>query len=142
MATVQRLIEQAQSEKPRLVTVTDRLAVVFVSVVLVLATSVGIFWWFADSSRWLAITVAMLVVSCPMCVVAGYTNDFYPLRWCVCIAVGVLPVRNGALETLARVDHIVFDKDRYADRSQRTPAYVIAGPRGISRATYSLRCGP
>ncbi|MDH3376905.1 MAG: HAD-IC family P-type ATPase, partial [Gammaproteobacteria bacterium] len=109
MATVQRLIDRAQSTKPTLVTVTDRLAVVFVTVVLVLAASAGIFWWYADSNRWLEITVAMLVVSCP-CALSLATPTTFTAALLRLYRGGVLPVRNSALETLARADHIVFDK--------------------------------
>lgn len=43
----------------------DRLAYVFVCLQVVLAIVVGLYWWQADPTRAVAVTVALLVMSCP-----------------------------------------------------------------------------
>ena len=48
LAQISRLITVARDERPRLVQITDRVAVWFVTAVLVLAAAVGVTWWFIE----------------------------------------------------------------------------------------------
>lgn len=103
------LVDRARNERPALSRLADRVAGYFVAAVLVLACMAGIFWWQTAPERWLPITVAMLVVTCP-CALSLATPT------AIAAATGALTRRalivtgNNALETLARATRFVFDK--------------------------------
>jgi P-type Cu2+ transporter len=104
-----RIVERAANERPRVARLADRVAAWFVAVLLVVAAATGWVWWQIEPARALAVTFAVLVVSCP-CALSLATPA------ALAAAVGalgrrrILVVRGDALETLARVTHIVFDK--------------------------------
>lgn len=103
------LVDRARNERPALSRMADRVAGYFVAAVLVLACAAGIYWWQTAPERWLPITVAMLVVTCP-CALSLATPT------AIAAATGALTQRaliitgNNALETLARATRFVFDK--------------------------------
>ncbi|HMV53013.1 MAG TPA: heavy metal translocating P-type ATPase [Rhodocyclaceae bacterium] len=109
LAAIQRLIERANAERPRVVETADRVATVFVAALLVLATATGLYWWHADPSRALWIFVAVLVVSCP-CALSLATPAALTVATGAMSRHGLLITRGHAIETLARADHFVFDK--------------------------------
>ncbi len=109
LAAIQRLIERANAERPRVVETADRVATVFVAALLVLATATGLYWWHADPSRALWIFVAVLVVSCP-CALSLATPAALTVATVAMSRHGLLITRGHAIETLARADHFVFDK--------------------------------
>jgi len=104
-----RLLDRAQTEKPRLAQLADRAASWFVAGVLLLATLVGIYWWQLEPARALPIVIAVLVVTCP-CALGLATPAALAAATGALARIGVLTTRGHALETLARVDHFVFDK--------------------------------
>jgi len=103
------LVESARNERPYLAHVADRVAAYFVTGVLILAGVAAIYWWQTAPERWLPITVAMLVVTCP-CALSLATPT------AIAAATGALTRRaliitgSNALETLARSTRFVFDK--------------------------------
>jgi len=109
LAAIQRLIERASAERPRVVETADRVATVFVAALLVLAALTGLYWWYADPSRALWIFVAVLVVSCP-CALSLATPAALTVATGAMSRHGLLITRGHAIETLARADHFVFDK--------------------------------
>lgn len=109
LAAIQRLIERANAERPRIVETADRVATIFVAALLVLATITGLYWWHADASRALWIFVAVLVVSCP-CALSLATPVALTVATGAMARRGLLIARGHAIETLARADHFVFDK--------------------------------
>lgn len=109
LAAIQRLIERANAERPRIVETADRVATVFVAALLVLAVLTGLYWWHADPSRALWIFVAVLVVSCP-CALSLATPAALTVATGAMSRHGLLITRGHAIETLARADHFVFDK--------------------------------
>ncbi len=109
ISRVLALVERAAGVRPRLAQLADRAASVFVLAVLVLAAGVAAWWWQADPSRWLATTVAVLVVTCP-CALSLATPTALTCAAGALTAAGLVPARGLAVETLARVDHVVFDK--------------------------------
>lgn len=108
-AAIARLLERAQSEKPIIARLADRAAAGFVAVVLALAAGVALYWWHHDSAHWLPITIAVLVVSCP-CALSLATPTALTAATGALMRRGLLATRGHALETLARVTHVVFDK--------------------------------
>lgn len=109
LASIQRLMERAAAEKPKIVEVADRIAGRFVGVLLVLAVGTGVIWWWLDPSQALWVFVAVLVVSCP-CALSLATPAVLTVATGVLSRNGVLVTRGHAIETLARANHFVFDK--------------------------------
>ncbi len=109
LAAIQRLLDRAQSEKPRLAGLADRIAGVFVGVILLLAAGVWWFWWQHDSAEAGWIVLSMLVVTCP-CALSLATPAALTAATGSLTRLGVLTTRGHALETLARTTHMVLDK--------------------------------
>ena len=109
VAAIQRLMERAAAEKPRLVEMADRVAGRFIVALLVLAVATALVWWWIDASRALWIFVAVLVVSCP-CALSLATPAALTVATGALAARGVLVTRGHAIEALARVDRFIFDK--------------------------------
>lgn len=109
VAAIQRLMERAAAEKPRLVEMADKVAGRFIIALLVLASATALGWWWVDSSRALWIFVAVLVVSCP-CALSLATPAALTVATGALAARGVLVTRGHAIEALARADQFVFDK--------------------------------
>ena len=109
LAAIQRLLDKAQSEKPALAQLADRIASKFVLAILTIASLVAIFWIMQGSESWLPITVATLVVTCP-CALSLATPTAITAASGQLAKLGLLPARGHALETLAHVTHFVFDK--------------------------------
>lgn len=109
LSAIVRLLDRAQTEKPRVAQVADRVAAWFVAGLLVLAVAVAWYWWQTDPTRAFAITLAVLVVTCP-CALSLATPVALTAATGALTRLGVLTTRGHALETLARVTHVVFDK--------------------------------
>lgn len=109
LAAIEQLVQQAEQERPRQVTLADRIASRFVASVLTVAALVGVAWYWIDPSKAFWISLSVLVVSCPcalslatptvLTVAVGY------LRRC-----GVLVTGGQVFESLNGVSHVVFDK--------------------------------
>ena len=109
LSAIVRLLDRAQTEKPRVAQMADRVAAWFVAGLLVLAAAVAWYWWQVDPTRAFAITLAVLVVTCP-CALSLATPVALTAATGALTRMGVLTTRGHALETLARVTHVVFDK--------------------------------
>ena len=104
-----RLIDRAQSEKPAGVRFADKIASFFVLGILLVASAVATLWWQLDSSRALAITLSVLVISCP-CALALATPSAMAAAVSALAQKGFLITQGNALESLGEVTHVVFDK--------------------------------
>jgi len=109
LAAIMRLLDRAQTEKPALAKLADRTAAWFVTAVLLLAAGVAFYWWQVAPNRWLAITISVLVVTCP-CALSLATPTALTAATGGLTRLGLLVTRGHALETLARATHFVFDK--------------------------------
>ena len=109
LSAIIRLMERAAMEKPKLVELADRVASRFLQALLLVALVVAGVWWFVDPSRWLWITVSVLVVTCP-CALSLATPVALTIAGGVLARHGLLVTRGHAIETLARATHFVFDK--------------------------------
>src|SRR5690606_39409970 len=66
LSAIVRLLERAQSEKPRLARLADRVAEYFLLIVLLAVVMVGAAWWWLEGGeRAFWIIIAMLVAACP-----------------------------------------------------------------------------
>lgn len=109
LASIQRLLEEAQNRKPAIAKMADRLASKFVAIILLLAGGVAIYWYQIDPAHWVAITVATLVVTCP-CALSLATPAAFTAASGQLARLGLLPTSATALETLSRATDFVFDK--------------------------------
>jgi Cu2+-exporting ATPase len=109
LSTIVRLLDRAQTEKPMVASLADRIAGWFVSVLLLLAIVVAWWWWQHDATRAFAVTLSLLVVSCP-CALSLATPAAVTAATGALTRLGVLTTRGHALETLARATHVIFDK--------------------------------
>lgn len=110
LSAIMRLLDRAQSEKPRLALLADQIAGYFVAVLLVVALVVFATWWsISDFNTALRITLAVLVVTCP-CALSLATPTALVAATSTLTRIGLLTTRGHALETLARANHVVFDK--------------------------------
>jgi Cu2+-exporting ATPase len=109
LSHILRLLERAQTEKPAITQMADRAASWFVLAVLILAAMVAGYWWSEEPQRWLEITIAVLVVTCP-CALSLATPTAITAATGTLSTLGLLTTRGHTLEGLARATHIVFDK--------------------------------
>ncbi len=109
LAAILRLLDRAQTEKPRLALLADRAAAWFTGAVLIVAALTALYWWWHNPALWLPITVAVLVITCP-CALSLATPTALTAATGALTRAGLLVTRGHALETLARATHFVFDK--------------------------------
>jgi Cu2+-exporting ATPase len=109
LAAIERLAERAANVRPRIARVADRVAGWFVGALLALAALTAVIWWQLDPSRVLAVTFAVLVVSCP-CALSLATPVALAAAAGALSRRQVVIARGEALEALSRVTHVVFDK--------------------------------
>ncbi len=109
LSQLARLVEQAQAHRPQLARLADRIASRFVTVLLVVAVAVWVGWRIHDPSRAFEVTLALLVISCP-CALSLSIPAALAVAHGALARLGVLALRPDALETLAEVTDIVFDK--------------------------------
>ena len=128
LAGIVRLMDRAQSERPRIAQVADRIAQAFVAALLAVALATAAIWYFLDPGRALWVMVAVLVVSCP-CALSLATPAALAAATDTLHRLGILVTRGHALETLGRVTHVVFDKTGTLTRGRLSLTGVI--PLGI-----------
>ncbi len=109
IASIQKLLENAQNNKPRLSRMADRVARWFIGIILLLAAAVSLYWLNHDPSQWLAITVATLVVTCP-CALSLATPAAMTAANGQLAGIGLLPKNPQSLEILSGITDFVFDK--------------------------------
>ena len=109
LSQIQQLLDRALIAKPRISQLADRVAGFFVLAILAIAAVVGLIWWNLGSTQWLAITVSVLVVSCP-CALSLATPAAVTATVGGLMRQGVLLTRAHALETLAHINTVIFDK--------------------------------
>jgi Cu2+-exporting ATPase len=103
------LIEIAQSEKPRVTLLADRIAGWFLSCILVIAAGAAWYWWQTDKSMWLPVTIAVLVVTCP-CALALATPVSITVAINSLLSRGVAVIRSNSLQAITKITYMIFDK--------------------------------
>jgi Cu+-exporting ATPase len=113
LAQIIRLVEEAQGSKAPIQRLADRVASVFVPVILVIAAlTFGVWWaWGPEPSFFYALAnaVGVLVIACP-CAMGLATPTAIMVGTGKGAELGVLVKSAGALELLHRVGIVVFDK--------------------------------
>ena len=106
---IDRLMNRAMSEKPKLAQQADTLARWFVARILVLSVLVFIGWYIVDPSQAIWATVAVLVATCP-CALSLATPIALTVSTNRLASYGFLTTRGHTLQTLAEITHVAFDK--------------------------------
>ncbi len=109
LSSIVRLIGQAQAAKPKTQTIADNIASYFVALVLLACTATGIYWYLHDSQHVLAITLSVLVVTCP-CALSLATPTALTGATAALRKLGFLLTKNHVLEAMSRADDVIFDK--------------------------------
>ena len=109
LSQLARLVEQAQAQRPALARHAERVAHYFVAGLLLATLLVYFGWRLHDPARAFEVTLALLVISCP-CALSLAVPTALAVAHGALARLGVLAVRDNALEQLARVTDIVFDK--------------------------------
>lgn len=109
LSAIERLVEQAQQDKPTQVAVADKLAGYFVAAVLVVSALVALIWWQIDASHAFWVTLSVLVVTCPCALsLASPTALTAAVSWLR--QHGLLVTRGHVLEGLPKIQRVIFDK--------------------------------
>jgi len=108
-AEIVALMESASLQKPRLAQLADRIARPFLVGVLLAAAAAALWWWGQDPERALMVAVAVLVVTCP-CALSLATPVAMLTAAGTLARQGILVRNLQALEALAEIDTLVFDK--------------------------------
>jgi Cu2+-exporting ATPase len=109
LASIIRLLERAQAEKPELARLAEKVSSRFVPLILLTAVSVFVYWHLQGSTHAFWIALSVLVITCP-CAFSLATPAALTAATGLLTSKGVLTTRGHALETLARINHIIFDK--------------------------------
>jgi len=131
LSGIVRLLERAQTERPRLSRAADRAAAHFVGWVLLAALLVAGFWAWFDPARAFSATLAVLVVTCP-CALSLATPTAIAAATAQLARLGLLVTRADAIEALAQARYCVFDKTgTLTQGAPRVSRAVALGERSI-----------
>lgn len=108
-AGIVALMAQAAASKPHLAQWADRMARPFLVFVLLAAAGAGAWWWPSDHGHALMVAAAVLIVTCP-CALSLATPVAMLAAAGALAQRGVLVQNLQALEALAEIDTVVFDK--------------------------------
>ena len=109
LSSIVRLMQQAASERPRLIANAERITGWFVAATLALAAGAAAAWWFIEPERALWVAVSILVVTCP-CALALATPVALTVATGRLARQGLIVCRGHVVETLARATDVVLDK--------------------------------
>lgn len=108
-SAIVRLVDAAGQARPSAVRMADRVARVFVPVVLVVAAATALAWSVVDPSRALWVALSVLVITCP-CALSLATPAASTAAAGGALKLGLLLRQGQVLEDLRRVTRVVFDK--------------------------------
>ncbi len=132
LAQIIRLVEQAQTGKPPIQALADRIAAVFVPLVILAAVATFVAWLALGPEPALSFAfvaaVSVLVVACP-CAMGLATPTAIMVATGRAAELGTLFRKGPALEALARIDTVVLDKTGTLTkgRPELTDAEAIRG---------------
>lgn len=109
VAAIIKLLDKAQSDKPRTVMLADKLASYFVAAVLLISVAVGFFWSIYAPENIFPIMLSVLVVTCP-CALSLATPTALTSANTFLRSQGFLIAKSHTLEAMNQVSDIVFDK--------------------------------
>jgi Cu+-exporting ATPase len=141
LARIVRLVEGAQASKAPIQRVVDRVAAVFVPVVLVIAAATLVGWWWAggDVETAIVTAVSVLVIACP-CALGLATPTAIMVGTGAAARRGILIKDAEALEAAHAVTAVAFDKT--GTLTEGRPRVVqVAGGDAVLKLAASLQQG-
>ena len=137
LARIIRMVRDAQGSKAPIQRLADRVAAVFVPVVLVIATGTLLTWSLVDGGGFtsaLVRTVAVLVIACP-CALGLATPTAIMVGTGKGAQEGILFRSSEALERAHALDVVVFDKTGTLTRGEPVVHEVVArAPAGVPQS--------
>lgn len=111
LATIVRLVENAQASKPPVQRLADRISAIFVPIVLAVSASTFVIWLALRAPAGIALqdAVAVLVIACP-CALGLATPTAIIVGVGRAASLGMLVRDAQALESAGRVSMVIFDK--------------------------------
>jgi len=109
LSNISRIIDKASSNKPTTVLLANKIVAVFIICLLFIASLAGLYWYYVDPNQWVAITITVLVISCP-CALSLATPTAFSSAAATLMQYGIAVINNDALENIAKSDCFVFDK--------------------------------
>ena len=133
LAQIIRLVQEAQGSKAPIQALADRVAAVFVPVVIAIAVGVFIIWWMAGGQFVPAMIrlVAVLVIACP-CALGLATPTAIMAGTGKGAESGILFKNSEALENATRLQRIVLDKTGTITMGKPVVVDVVATDAGSS----------
>jgi Cu+-exporting ATPase len=130
LGRIERLVVDAQARKAPIQRFADRVAAVFVPVVIAIAVAAAAIWFFAGPAprgmNALSVLAAVLVVACPCAL--GLATPAAVAAGSGRAATRGIVVRGGdVLERLAAVDVVMFDKTGTLTEGRPVVARVVSG---------------
>src|SRR5438477_8766259 len=140
LARIIKLVAEAQGSRAPIQRLADRVAAVFVPIVLTLAALTFVAWWLVgpEPAGLVALTnaVAVLVIACP-CAMGLATPTAIMVGTGRGAEAGVLIRSAAALERLHRVDTVVFDKTGTLTLGKPTVTDVVCAVMAVRAAGRS-----
>nr|BAL57636.1 cation-transporting ATPase [uncultured Deinococcota bacterium] len=132
LAQMARMVEEAQGHKPKVQELADRIAGVFVPVVVGIALLTFLLWLLLGPglSHAFVAALAVLLIACP-CAMGLATPAAIAVATGRAAEMGLLFRKGTALEALARADTVVLDKTGTLTRGKPTLVKVL--PFGLLR---------
>lgn len=110
LAHIVKLLDRALSQKPRLAELAEKYASGFTFSLILMAVPTFLIWWYlANATTALWITVSLLVITCP-CALSLATPAALAASTGKLANEGILIARAHSLERLAQITDAVFDK--------------------------------
>jgi len=128
LAQIIKLVEEAIGSKPPIQRLADKIVAYFIPVVLTIAISSFIYWYFiADVPALFAFTtlVAVLVIACP-CAFGLATPTALTVGMGKGAEIGILIKSGDALEIARRVSTVIFDKTGTLTKGKPEVTDIIA----------------
>lgn len=141
LARIVEMVRKAQGSKPSLARIADRVAAVFVPIVIVIALITGLLWWWLGPPpviSYVLITVmSVLVIACP-CALGLATPISVMVGIGRAAQRGIL-FRNGeALQTISQIDTIVLDKTGTLTEGRPTVVAVLHSDQHTENVILAL----
>lgn len=109
LSAIERLVSNAEADKPHQIALADRVARYFVGAVLIIFALVWGAWQWVDPAHAFWVALSVLVVTCP-CALALAMPTALTAATANLRRKGFLIAQGHVLETLAHIDRVILDK--------------------------------
>lgn len=109
LSNIARIIDKVSSNKSTSVLLANRIVSLFIMAIIIIAGLVAVYWYHVDQTQWLAITISVLVVSCP-CALSLATPTAFSSAASTFMRYGIALINNDAIEIISKSKCFVFDK--------------------------------